>query len=255
MRRRDHAYRTCELSHLLVFSSSLIRLDEVPDLVFSVLILVKSILRDPGFYLHVFSSWWSRLDDIQYLVFSSIHPHEFDLTRSVILSSCLLVIIKSTWRDQGSCLLVQIRLIDLIQYLVFLSLLPREVEMTRYRLLSSRLLILIKSTWQYPRACLMSSPPEEADLTRSRILTFCLLASSSCLLDSFSRLHISSSGGTFKLPYLWERRRSLFVYIQVGWHHLVIRRTLSWTLNKLIQNSLSLGIGSCETRCNSPYSS
>ena len=98
------------------------------------LVLIKSTWRDPGSYLLVFLSCWSRLEKIQYLVssswsrhdeihdlvfpssrpddvdlklvFSSFHPHKVDLTRSRILSSCLLVKIKSTRLDPISRLLV-----------------------------------------------------------------------------------------------------------------------------------------------------
>ena len=46
---------------------------------------------------------------IENLIFLSSIPHEVYLTRSRILSSCLLVQIKSTWRDPVSCLLVLIK--------------------------------------------------------------------------------------------------------------------------------------------------
>ena len=49
----------------------------------------------------------TRPDDVDLkLVFSSFHPHKVDLTRSRILSSCLLVKIKSTRLDPISRLLV-----------------------------------------------------------------------------------------------------------------------------------------------------
>ena len=140
------------------------------------LILMKSTWRDPGTCLLVFSSWRSRLDEIQYLVFLSSRPDEVDLTRFRILSSCLLVLTKSTWRDPGSCLLVfsswRSRL-DEIQDRVFLSSHPHRVDSTRSRILSSR--------------------PDEVDLTRLRNLSFCLLASSSWLIFSSSRRAFSSS--------------------------------------------------------------
>ena len=209
------------------------------------LLLMKLTWRDPGSCLLVFSSWWNRLDEIMYLVFLSTRPEEVDLTRSRILSSCLLILIKSTWQDSGSCLLVfsswRSRL-DEIRDLFFLSSRPEEVDLTRFRILSSCLLILIKSTWR--DLAFLSSRPDEVDLTRFRILSSCLLILikstrrdpgsyllvfsswrsrldeiedlvflisclvflSSWLIFSSSLLvfapwFISSSGGTFKLPY------------------------------------------------------
>ena len=178
------------------------------------LVLKKSTWRDSGSFLLVFSSCRSRFDEIHDLFFLSSHPHQVDLTRSMILSSCLLILMKSTWRDPGTCLLVfsswRSRL-DKIQDLVFLSSRPDEVDLTRSRILSYYLLVMTKSTWRDSGSCLLvfsssssrldeipdlaflSSRPDEVNLTRLRILSFCLLASSSCLLDSFSRLLVSSS--------------------------------------------------------------
>ena len=233
-------------SYLLVFSSWWNRLDEIKYLVFlstrpekvdmtrsrilssCLLILNKSTWQDSGSCLLVFSSWRSRLDEIQDLFFLSFRPEEVDLTRFRIFSSCLLVLKKSTRRDSGSFLLVfsscRSRL-DEIQDLFFLSSHPHQVDLTRSRILSFCLLVLTNSTWrdsgsyllvfsssssrldEIPDLAFLSSRPGKVDLTRLRILSFCLLASSSCLLDSFSRLlvfapwFISSSGGTFKLPY------------------------------------------------------
>ena len=153
-RWEDEIMRTVniyDLSHLFIFSSSLVRLDENQDLVFSsfnphqidftrsrilsscLLVLMKSTWQDPISRILAVSSWGSRLDDIQYLVFSSFHPNEFDLTRSRILSSCLLVQIKSTWQEPVSRLPVfspSSSWIDKIQDLVFLSSRPNQVELT-----------------------------------------------------------------------------------------------------------------------------
>ena len=201
------------------------------------LILIKSTLRDPGFYLLAFSSWWSRLDKIQYnfmsssrflvwwnrldnysvsrllvfssswiwqdqgscllvfssssiqldeiqaLVFSSFHPHQVELMRSRILSSRLLILIKSTWRDPGSCLLVfssSSSRIDEIQDLVFSSSHPHQVDVTRSRILSSSVLVLNKSTWRDWGSCLFVFSPR-------------LLIITSWLLFSSARLVFSSS--------------------------------------------------------------
>ena len=88
------------------------------------LVLTKWTWRDSGSFLLVFSSWRSRLDEIHDLFFSSSPPDEVDLTRFRILSSCFLILIESTRRDPGSCLLVFSSWrswLDEIEDLVFLS--------------------------------------------------------------------------------------------------------------------------------------
>ena len=205
------------VSCLLVFSSWRSRLDKIQDLVFlssrpdevdltrsmilssCLLILMKSTSRDPGTCLLVFSSWRSRLDEIQYLVFLSSRPDEVDLTRFRILSSCLLVLTKSTWRDPGSCLLVfsswRSRL-DEIQDLVFLSSRHDEVDLTRFRIVSSCLLILIESTRRDPGSCLLVFSSWRSWLDEIEDLVFlssCLVFLSSWLICSSSRLVFSSS--------------------------------------------------------------
>ena len=193
------------------------------------LVLQKSIWRDPRSCLLIFSSNRSRLDEIKDLVFLFSCPTEVDLPRSKILSSCLLVLQKSTCRDPRSCLLVfssyRSRLAE-IQDLVFLSFRLTEVDLPRSRILSFCLFVLQKSTWRDPGSHLfvfssyrsrldeiqdlvflsswlfflvfsssqdlafLSSRPTEVDLTRSKILSFCLLDSFSRLLVSSSRLHV-----------------------------------------------------------------
>ena len=162
-------------SHLLKFSSWWSRLDDKSILSSSLFILMKLTWQDPGSCLLLFLSKSSRLDEIQHLVFSSSLPHEVDLTRSRILSSPLLVKIKSTWRDPASRLLVfssswswldkiqdlvflssRPNQVDLIQYFVFLSSRADEVDLTRSSILSSpRLSFLMKSTWRDLGSCLL----------------------------------------------------------------------------------------------------
>ena len=265
-----------QISCLLVFSSWRSRLDDIEDLVFSssyphqvnltksrllssyppqvdltrsrilssrLLILIKSTWRDPGSCLLVFSSSKSRLDEIQDLVCSSSYPHQVELSRSRILSSRLIILIKSTWRGPGSCLLVlssSSSRVDEIEDLVFLSWRsrlddiedivfssshPHQVELTRSMILSSRLIILIKSTWRDPLSCLIVSHPRQVNVTRSgisgsRLLILiksnwrdpwsCLFVFSSRLfvfLTPFSRFlafsywFISSPGDTFSVSY------------------------------------------------------
>ena len=166
------------------------------------------------FPLLLFSSSSSRFDDIQDLVLSSSNPHQVDFTRSRILSSCLLVLMKSTWRYSVSRLVVfssPWSWLDKIKDLVILSSRPNQVYLNRASISLSRLFFLMKLTWQDPGSCLLvfssksspvdlepiscllvfsssssriaeiqdlvllSSRPEEVDFTRSRILSFRLI--------------------------------------------------------------------------------
>ena len=122
---------------------------------FHLLFLVKSTWRYQVSRLLVFSSSWSWLDKIQNLVFSSSRQNQVYLTRSSIsfsrhfflvkltltssrlLSSRLLILIKSKWRDRGSCLLVLRRRLDVIEDLTFLS--SRLVFLTPFLVFSSSL--------------------------------------------------------------------------------------------------------------------
>ena len=93
-------------------------------------------------------------------IFLSSRPDEVDLTIFSISSSHLFILMNLTWRDQGPYLLV------------FSS---SSVNLTRSRHLSSRPFILIMSNWWDPGSCLLNSHPHQVDLTRSKILFSCLL--------------------------------------------------------------------------------
>ena len=100
--------RLDEIQDLVFLSSCLTEVDLTRSKILSscLLVLQKSTWRDPRSRLLVFSSYISRLDEIQDLVFLSLRLTEVDLTRSSILSFCLFVLQKSTWRDPRSCLFV-----------------------------------------------------------------------------------------------------------------------------------------------------
>jgi len=157
----------------------------------------------------------NRLDEIQNLVFLSSRPDEHDLTRLGILSSCILVQTKSTWRDPGSRLLVfpsWRRRLDEIEDLIFLSSRPDEVDLKRSWITSSCLPVLTKTTLRDWGSYLLifssrrsrldeildhvflSSRHNEVDLMRSWILSSCILVlNESTWRDPVSLLLLFSS--------------------------------------------------------------
>ena len=119
------------------------------------------------------------------ILIDSSNPYQTNFTRSRILSSCLLILMKSTWQDPIS------------QY--------------------SRLLVLMKSTWRYSVGLVFSSfHPREFDLTTSTILSSCLLV----LFKSTWRDH----GSRFVFSFRWSRLDEIkilysrfFVQIKSNW--------------------------------------
>ena len=137
--------RRWDRSRYLVFSSP--RLHEVDMTSFMILsshhlVLMKLKWRYPAVSrLVVFLSSWGWLDMIQYLVFSSFLPHEVDLTRSRILSSCLFF--KSSRLDYISSM-------SSILYSCLIVLMK-----STWRDPVSRLSFLMQSTWRDPWSCLL----------------------------------------------------------------------------------------------------
>ena len=94
----------------------------------------------------------------QWSVVPSSRPDEVDLTISSISSPRLFLpheVDLTRSRILSSCLLVKSSRLNYIQYFVFLSSCPEEVDLTRSSILSSRLSFLMKSTWRDPVSCLL----------------------------------------------------------------------------------------------------
>ena len=103
------------------------------------LILIMYIWRDPGSCPLVF-----------------YNPHQVDFTRSRILSSCLFVLMKSTWQYPISRLLDCLDEVDLTIFSIS-SAHPREFDLTSYK---------IKDL------VFLSSRPNQVELIRNQYLVF-----------------------------------------------------------------------------------